>query len=207
MPQARPYPLLSALLSERALPVADADLAHLTEQVGAMPVRPQLTLARRLLSALEGRGLPPSAPVLASATLALQLPVQVPEGVRPLIGELAYLALEMGRHGDALQLFALLGVLAPESAAGPVGQSQVLLLADQPEAAIEAAREAVAREPGAGEAVAALTEALLFAGRRTEARKVLATAHRPMGPAASWLRLLRLGLDEGWLTGGAACAP
>ncbi len=132
--------------------------------------------------------------------------MQVPEGVRPLIGELAYLALEMGRQGDAIQLFDLLGALAPESSAGPVGRAQVLILIGEPEAAVVAAREAVFRAPGGAEAVAALTEALLFLGEHEEARRVLRSAHRPIGPSASWLRLLRLGLDEGWLKGAESCA-
>ncbi|MDF1563143.1 MAG: tetratricopeptide repeat protein [Deltaproteobacteria bacterium] len=206
MAPGRPYPLLSALLAERALTIADADLEHLASQTGAAPLRPGLDLARRLLGALEGSSLPPSRPVLPAAPPALSSPVQVPEGLRPLVGELGYLALEMGRHGDALILFALLEALAPGRAAGAVGGSQVLLLAGQPEAAAEAARRALESEAESPEAVASLTEALLACGERDEARRVLATARRPMGPAASWLRLLRLGLDEGWLRGGASCA-
>lgn len=203
----KPYPLLSTLLAKRALPVADADLSHLVGQAGAKPLLFALAIARRLLEALEGHPLPPSAAAETAPPPTLAGPVQVPEGVRPLVGELAYLALEMGRQGDAIQLFDLLGALAPEHAAGPVGRAQVLILIGKPEAAVVAAREAVAREPGGAEAVAALTEALLFVGERSEARRVLTTANRPVGPSASWLRLLRLGLDEGWLKGGESCAP
>ncbi|RMG12618.1 MAG: hypothetical protein D6729_16245 [Deltaproteobacteria bacterium] len=129
----------------------------------------------------------------------LSAPVTLEAGLRPLVGELAWWLLERGRAADASCLFATLVRLAPESAAGAVGLAALFVAEGDAEAALAAARAALRAEPGCEVARALLTEAHLVAGRREAAGAVLRAGGAGAGAVGSWLRLLRLGVEEGWL--------
>lgn len=199
-----PYlPRLARLIAADALDEAARTFESLALSPGAVSIADALELAADILTAIGEETLPPrrTGALRRDVPSSLCGPVSVLEGVRPLLGELGYLALETGRHCEAVELFDALSALASDQAAGPVGLAATFVAAGQADDGIAAGRLALKRAPGDPAALAALAEALVFAGRPGEARRVIASADRPVGPGASWLRLMRRGLDEGWMQG------
>ncbi len=205
--EAPPSPRLARLLAAGGAPVAAAAFRRLAATPGAAAAEEALRVAALRVEALGlGGHLQPDASVPPTEPPGpLTAPVTVDVGLRPLLGELAWACLEAGRPADAVRLFGALETLAPDRAAGGIGQASAYLAAGLPEAAVVAARRAVAAE-ATPVALAALAEALVFAGEPDAARAAVARARGAMGPAASWLRLLRVGLDEGWLPAAVAGA-
>lgn len=201
LPSVAAYPRTARLLAARALPDAAAALDAVAADPGAEPIETWLREAADALRTLDRGSLPAPVPGGAAPAVppALANDVPVIAGLRPLIGELGWLLLETGRPDAAARLFAALGALAPDRAAAGIGLCAVHLDRGDVEAAIAGGRWALAAEPDEAAAHAVLAEALLAAGRREAARLVLLRAPRGHRSSAAWVRLMRHGLEAGWL--------
>jgi hypothetical protein len=204
-PTVAAYPRIARLLAAGAVHQAAEALRALAADPAAGPIAPALCEAARTLAALDrgalpdpdpGAGHPRTPPVLSTD-------VTVIAGIRPLVGELGWLLLETGRPSAAARHFAALGALAPDRAAAGIGLCAAHLACDDVEAAVEAGRWAVSAEPADGSAHAVLAEALLAAGRKEAARLVLLRAPRGHRASGAWVRLMRHGIEDGWLSLGA----
>ncbi len=166
------FPRLVRLLASGQVSVVARRVAAIAREPAAAPIQRALEVASRTIAALDAGTLSSPAEDLIAPELPVRLEekVEVPPGLRALIGETASLLFEANRLNEAGALFAALASLTPGSAAGGLGLCAVHLLDENVESALSAARWAISVEPTDLSVRSTLDDVLFLAQRKNRFR-------------------------------------
>jgi tetratricopeptide (TPR) repeat protein len=125
--------------------------------------------------------------------------VEVPEEQLSLLLEAGYLYLEMQKPKEAEEVFEGVSALVPASEVPLICLGNLFFSQGRYERALKFHRRALEKNAGSALATAHVGEALLFLGRRDEARSTLqaAAGMEPDGPAAAFANRLLDGMAAG----------